>query len=88
MTPHATYWAEFKKTDEYKKLSDTMMQNGMKQPYVDNILYRTFDYGFNSRFEFYKPFVMWVVRKYPKGLKRSDISEWLKDWIKKEFGIK
>lgn len=46
-TLYAMYWADFKKTKEYRGCVDIMLGKGMRQPYIDNILRTPFDAGYN-----------------------------------------
>lgn len=41
-------WNSFRKTDEYKIISETLLHKGIKQPYRNNILKTAFAAGWNA----------------------------------------
>lgn len=45
-------WPEFKKTNEYKRLLNCLLEAGIKMPYANNIIYRIFYAGY-----FNEPFI-------------------------------
>lgn len=48
ITNYRKAWIDFKKTADYKQLSDVLKAKGIVQPYRDNILMCAFAAGWNA----------------------------------------
>lgn len=47
-TPYHEAWIAFRKSDEYKHLSDALQKQGVKMPYRNNIINRAFSAGWRA----------------------------------------
>ena len=48
-TEYTQAWEAYKASPEHKRSEGAMLEKGMKQPYIDNILQSAFECGWNNK---------------------------------------